>query len=81
MARRSCIINLVVAEELNTCMTSQSEPVDVVFLDYSKAFDSVCHRLLVKKMAPMGNAPQDEFLKNSTFFEWNLEATSLAKVL
>ncbi len=26
-------------------MTDQGEPVDVVHLDFSKAFDSVCHRL------------------------------------
>ncbi len=54
MPRRSCLTNLIVAEELITGMTDQGEPVDVVYLDFLNAFDSVCHRLLVKKMVAMG---------------------------
>ncbi len=54
MPRRSCLTNLIVAEELITGMPDQSEPVDVVYLDISKAVDSVCHRLLVQKMVAMG---------------------------
>ncbi len=45
MPRRSCLTNLIVGEEQITGMTDQGEPVDVVYLDFSKAFDSVCHRL------------------------------------
>ncbi len=46
--------------------------VDVVHLDFSKAFDSVCRRLLVKKMVAMGihlkiTRCVEEFLKNRTF--------------
>ncbi len=53
-------------------MTDQGEPVDVVYLDFSKAFDSVCHRLLIKKMEAMGIHPKmnrrvEEFLNNRTF--------------
>ncbi len=54
MLRRSCLTNLVVDEEVITGMTDQGKPVDVIYLDFSKVFDSVCHRLLVKKMAAMG---------------------------
>ncbi len=54
MHRRSCITNMIVAEELIRGMTDQDEPVNVVYLDFSKAFDSVFHRLLVKKMVAMG---------------------------
>ncbi len=39
--RRSCLNNLIIAEEFITGMTDQGEPVDVVYLDFSKAFDSV----------------------------------------
>ncbi len=53
MPRRSCLTNLMVAEEFITGMTGQGEPVDVLYLDVSKAFESVCHRLLVKKMVAM----------------------------
>ncbi len=53
-------------------MTDQGEPVDVVYLDFSKAFDSVYHRLLVKKMLAMRIHLKlthwvEEFLKNRTF--------------
>ncbi len=51
--RRSCLTNLIIAEELVTGLTDQEEPVDVVCLDFSKVFDSVCHRLLIKKMDAM----------------------------
>ncbi len=40
--------------ELATGMTAKGETMDVVYLDFSKAFYSVCHRLLVKKMVAMG---------------------------
>ncbi len=53
-------------------MTDQCEPVDVVYLHFWKAFDSVCHRLLVKKMVAMGIRLKtkrwvEEFLKNRAF--------------
>ncbi len=72
MPRRSCLTNLIVAERLITGMTDQSKPVDVVYLDFSKAFDSVCHRLLVKKMVVKGINLKithwvEEFLNNRTF--------------
>ncbi len=54
MPRCSCLTNLMVAEGLITDITDQGERVDVVYLDFLKAFDSACHRLLVKKMVAMG---------------------------
>ncbi len=53
-------------------MPDQGEPVDVVYLDFSKAFDYLCHRLLIKKMEAMGVHPKvnrwvEEFLNNRTF--------------
>ncbi len=39
--RRSYLNNLIIAEELIRVMTDQGEPVDVVYLDFSKTFDSV----------------------------------------
>ncbi len=39
-------------------MTDQGEPVDAVYLDYSKAFDWVCHHLLIKKMEAVGINPK-----------------------
>ncbi len=54
MPRRSCLTNLIIAEELIIGMTDKGETVDVVYPDFSKAFDSVCHRLLIKKMEAIG---------------------------
>ncbi len=53
-------------------MTDQGEPVDVVYLDFSKAFDSACHPLLVTKMVAIGihlkiTGWVEEFPKNRTF--------------
>ncbi len=67
MQRRSCLTNLIIAEEFITGMTDQGEPVDVECLDFS-----VCHRPLIKMMEAMGIHPKinrwvDEFLKNITF--------------
>ncbi len=36
MPRRLCLTNLIVAEELITGTTDQGEPVDVVYLEFSK---------------------------------------------
>ncbi len=55
--RRLCLTNLIIAKELITEMTDQGEPVDGVYLDFSKAFDSVCHRLRTKKMEAMESIP------------------------
>ncbi len=38
--RRSCFTNLMLAEELVSGITDQDESVDVVYLDFSKLFDS-----------------------------------------
>ncbi len=45
--RRSC-------PALFTCMTNQIESEDFAYFEFSKAFASMCHRLLVKKMVAMG---------------------------
>ncbi len=84
MPRRSYLTNLIEAEDLTTGMTDQGEPVDVVYLDFPKAFDLVCHRLLVKKMVAIEinlkiTRWEEEFLKNRTF-RVKLKATLRAKV-
>ncbi len=62
---------LIIAEEFITGMTDQGEPVDVVYFDFSKVFDSVCYRLPIKKMVAMGVHLKitrwvEEFLRNIT---------------
>ncbi len=72
MPKHSCLTSRIIAEELITGMIDQGEPVDVVYLDFFKELDSVCHRLLIKKMEAMGIHPKinrwvEEFLNNRTF--------------
>ncbi len=56
---------------------------NVVYLDFSKAFDSECHRLLIKKMAAMEihlkiSRGLEEFLKNRTFrVKWGFHLSSV----
>ncbi len=42
--RRSCLPNLLVFEEAVTRMMNEGRAVDVIYLDFGKAFDNVNHR-------------------------------------
>ncbi len=66
-----CPTNLITAEELTAGMSDPAEPVDAVYLNFSKAADSVCLCLPVKKIVAMGIHLKlthwlEEFLKNRT---------------
>ncbi len=58
MPRLLRLTNVVMAVELITSMTGQEEPVDDVFLNFSKAFDSMCHDITPKN--PKGSKKNDE---------------------
>ncbi len=44
LSRRSCLSNLLVFEEVVPRMMDEGHTVDVTYLDFAKAFDSVNHR-------------------------------------
>lgn len=51
---RSCLTNLLSFFEDITALVDKGEPVDVIYLDFQKAFDKVPHRRLMKKVYAMG---------------------------
>ena len=47
---RSCMTQLLVRVERWTELLDGGDPVDVIYLDFRKAFDTVPHRRLIKKL-------------------------------
>ena len=52
--RRSCVSNLLLAREIWTRSLDSCRRLDVVFVDFSKAFDKVPHRRLLRKLEAYG---------------------------
>ncbi len=54
LPRRSCLSNLILQEERVTRLLDEGHTVYLVYLDFSKAFDSFNHRFLLTKLKASG---------------------------
>ena len=52
--QRSCLTNLLEYLEFVSNYVDQGYPIDVIYLDFQKAFDKVPHRRLMLKINAMG---------------------------
>ncbi len=55
--KRSTLTNLLVAEEFIIKWLDEGSAVDLIYLDFSKAFNSVNHRLILDKLRGYSIAP------------------------
>jgi len=54
MKGRSCLTNLISCYDQVTCLVDKGKAVDVIYLDFSKTFDTASHSNLLEKLVAHG---------------------------
>ncbi|KAK4827708.1 hypothetical protein QYF61_020986 [Mycteria americana] len=54
MKSRSCLTNLISFYDKVTCLVDEGKAVDVIYLDFTKAFGTISHSILLVKLAAHG---------------------------
>ena len=72
MPAKSCLSNLLESIDIINDMLAHGEPVDIFYLDFQKAFDTVPHFRLIEKLKSYGICGSlldviEDFLSNRTF--------------
>ncbi|GAB0209096.1 hypothetical protein GRJ2_003375300 [Grus japonensis] len=70
MKGRSCLTNLISFYDKMTRLVDEEKAVDVVYLDFSKAFDIVSHNILLEKLAAHGLDGRTLFWNKRLGGEW-----------
>ena len=66
--RRSCLTNLLVFMEKVAEYLDSGEPVDVIYLDFQKAFDKVPHKRLIERLKEIAGV---HGLANISLMSWH----------
>ena len=83
MSNKSCLTNLLELLEDVTKYIDDGHPVDIIYLDFAKAFDKVPHKLLIEKLRKKGiigqlsdwienwlSSRKQRVIINGNFSEW-----------